>query len=318
MEADWLELPELRELGSYLTLARLERGLSQGKLARDCKLSQAQVSLFEAGRRLPSLDQFRRLRALDVPIQRLLSGLDRPGVELKDLAVELRGLGAVDLWVADSAVPGAARRPEEVIALAVSGNSPDPRVVEALPALLSWNDVNPLMLRAHGIATKTTYRLAWLADVALAIDRRKGFPGGCRRGPLERFIKVVGLPPTAKPWDDLGRPTENPPKSPIWRRWKIRYGAEIDDFERRALALAPSHNTGQKLPESGRTRVFIGGRQKVEGKAFPKMTSMQANKLLIKLVKKRKNTTERAQGLRKGRPFLVAVDSELTRTCRAG
>src|SRR5947207_11652544 len=169
MEADWLDLPELRNLGTNLLLLRLERGLSQGRLARECKLSQAQVSLFEAGRRLPSLDQFVRLaRALDVPLQRLLSGFDRPGVALKDLAVELRQLGATDLWVADAAVPGAARRPEEVIALAVSGSSPDPRVVETLPALLSWNEINPLILKAHGIATKTNYRLAWLADVALA------------------------------------------------------------------------------------------------------------------------------------------------------
>jgi transcriptional regulator with XRE-family HTH domain len=239
MEGEWLNLPELRTLGANLLLARLDRGFSQGRLAGECKLSQAQVSLFEAGRRLPSLDQFVRLaRALDVPLQRLLTGADRPGVELKDLAVELRRLGAADLWIADTAIPGAARRPEEVIVLALSGRSPDPRIIETLPALLSWNEIHPAILRAHGIATKTTYRLAWLADVALAIDRQGGFPGGCRRDPLERFLKTVGLPPDRAAWDDLGRPSEGTPTSPVWMRWKIRYGAMAEDFDRRAKELA--------------------------------------------------------------------------------
>jgi len=277
MEADWLDLPELRKLGTNLLLMRLEQGLSQDRLARECTLTQSQVSLFEAGRRLPSLDQFVRLaRALDVPLQRLLSGVDRPGVELKDLAVELRRLGAVDLWVADYAIPGAARRPEEVIALAVSGSSPDPRVVETLPALLSWNEISPLFLRAHGIATKTIYRLAWLADIALAIERQQGFPGECRRGPLERFVKVVRLPPQGTPWDDLGRPAEGPPTSPIWRRWKISNGVKLEDFTRRALALAPTRESGKEGAEVGGARVRAVLRQREEGAASPKSTSKRA------------------------------------------
>jgi len=249
---DRLELPELRGLGTNLLVARLDRGLTQGQLARASGLSQARVSLFEAGRRLPSLDQFIRIaRALDVPLQRLFSGADRPGVELKDLAVELRRLGASDLWVAEAPLPGAARRPEEVIALAVAGGSPDPRVVETIPALLSWNEVDPHVLWAHGIETGTAYRLAWLADVALTIDREYGIPGGCRRGQLERFVLEVGPPPREVPWDDLGRPTEVAPTSPVWRRWRISNGVSLDDFDRRASALAASG-------ESLRTAVAVG------------------------------------------------------------
>src|SRR4051794_8795719 len=113
VKSEWQDLPELRSVGTNLLFARLDRGFSQGRLARECRLAQTQISLFESGQRLPSLDQFVRLaRALDAPLQRLISGSDRPGVELRDLAVELRRLGAADLWVADSAVPGAARRPE--------------------------------------------------------------------------------------------------------------------------------------------------------------------------------------------------------------
>lgn len=261
MDTDWQDLPELRGLGVHLLRARLERGYSQGRLARECKLSQAQVSLFEAGRRLPSLDQFVRLaRALGVPLQCLLTGTSRPGVELKDLAVELRLLGAVDLWVLDVGVPGAARRAEEVIALAASGHSPDARVVETLPALLSWNAIHPAVLRGHGIATKTTNRLAWLADVALTIDQKRGFPGGCRREPLERFLKVVKLPPAGNAWDDLGRPGEIPPASPVWRRWKVSYGATAEDFERRARELVAYREALKGQPGPGGVRTRATGR----------------------------------------------------------
>jgi transcriptional regulator with XRE-family HTH domain len=257
------DLAELRDLGAHLLRARLDRGLSQGMLARRCNLAQSQVSWFESGRRRPSLEQFVRIaRALDLPLQRLLSGTDRPGVGLADLALELRRLGAVDLWIDGATVPGAARRPEEVIALAVSGPGPDPRVVEAIPALLSWNGINPSILRAFGAATKTAYRLAWLADVALTIERRKGFPGGCRREPLERFLKAIGPPPGEAAWDDLGKPVQGTPSSPVWRRWKIRYGATADDFDRRAKDLASIGGPAEARSRSaeGRTRATPGAR----------------------------------------------------------
>lgn len=260
MDAGWLDLPELRDLGEHVRRARRARGYSQERLSRECGLSQAHISLFEAGRRLPSLDQFVRLaRVLDVPLQRLLTGSDRPGLELRDLAVELRGLGGGDLWIADALVPGAARRPEEVIAVAAAGRNPDPRIIETLPALLSWNVLSPALLRAHAARARTSYRLAWLADVALTIDRRRGFPGGCRRDSLGRFLERVEPPPKTAAWDDLGRPSEKAATSPIWRRWKIGYGAKVDDFESRARALLSvrpaemglsGRNEGTTLPKA--------------------------------------------------------------------
>src|SRR5579884_1138320 len=88
------EEPELRLLGGNLHAARARRGLSQTALARHCSLSQAQISYFELGLRRPTLDQFIKLaRALDVPLQRLFHGVDRPGVTPRDLAIELRNLG---------------------------------------------------------------------------------------------------------------------------------------------------------------------------------------------------------------------------------
>jgi transcriptional regulator with XRE-family HTH domain len=231
----------LRHLGSYLTAARRQRGLSQAELAARCDLSQAQISYFELGRRRPTLDQLVRIaKALDVSLAKLVAGSSRPGDGLRDIAIELRDLGLVDLWVDDPVVPGAFRRPEEVIARAVSGQEPDPRILEAIPALLAWNRINPVLLRAHGVMAKprVTRRLAWLADIALAIDRRGGFPGGCRKGQLVRFTqKIPASPPESDDWDSLGRPMANTPTSPIWRRWRISYDADLAQFEQRARHL---------------------------------------------------------------------------------
>jgi transcriptional regulator with XRE-family HTH domain len=232
----------LERLGLYLLQARKNARWSQSDLAKRAQLSQEQISYFESGRRRPTLDQLLRIaRALDVSVQGLLSGSDRPGEGLADIAIELRRLGIEDLWVKDAVVPGAFRRPEEVISLALSAREPDPRVVEAIPAVLAWNELDPTLLRAYGVMTKTTARIAWLADVALAIERQGGFPGGCRREPLERFLK--NLETTRKllslrGWDDLGRPMSGEPTSPIWKRWHIAYAASLDEFEGRARHLS--------------------------------------------------------------------------------
>ena len=232
---------ELPQLGSHLVTARYQRGLSQGELAAHSGLSQAQISYFELGRRSPTLDQLVRIaRSLDVPLERLIAGSNRPGGELRDIAIELRHLGLVNLWVDDPAVPGAFRRPEEVIARAVSGQEPDPRVLEAIPAILAWNRINPTLLRAYGTTVKprVTRRLAWLADIALAIDRRGGFPGGCRKDALARFTKMIPLStPGSDAWDSLGHPMTGTPASPIWKRWRIRYDADLTQFEQRARHL---------------------------------------------------------------------------------
>jgi transcriptional regulator with XRE-family HTH domain len=234
------ELPELGDLGSFLTAARLERGLSQVELAARCALSQTQISYFEVGQRRPTLSQILRIAsALDVSLQRLITGSDRPGIRLSDIAIELRYLGIADLWVKDAAVPGAFRPAEEVIALAVSGEEPDPRILEAIPAVLAWNDIDPVLLRAYSLTTRphTARRLAWLADIALAIDGRGGFPGGCRKEQLTRFSRSIQAPAERDAWDSLGRPSAKPATSPLWKRWRISYDADLLIFEQRARHL---------------------------------------------------------------------------------
>jgi transcriptional regulator with XRE-family HTH domain len=258
------ESRELKELGTLLRTARLERGLSQAELAALCGLSQVQVSYFEVGQRRPTLDQvFRIAKALDVPIQKLITGSDRLGTELRDIAFELRRLGIADLWVKDAVVPGAFRRAEEVIPLAVAGHEPEPRIIEAIPAVLAWNEIDPILLRAYSLTTRprTARRLAWLADVALAIDRRSGFPGGCRKEPLFRVTTIIRPPsPDRDVWDTLGRPMAKLPPSPIWRRWKINYDADLDVFEQRARNLDELRSQFGAHCPARRVRQYEGGR----------------------------------------------------------
>jgi len=209
-------------------------------------------------RRRPTLGLlFQIARTLDVPIQRLVGGADRPVNELREIAVELRNVGIEDLWVRDAVVPCAFRRPEAVIVLAVCGE-PDARILEALPAVLAWNAWDRRLLRAFSREAeprpRVIYRLAWLADIALAIERRRGFPGGCRSGQLIDFVRSLKRP-ESKHWDGLGRPMVNEPRSTIWRRWKIRYDAGLEEFEKRAEALAELRQRGHgRLMHSGRGR----------------------------------------------------------------
>src|SRR5437763_11781218 len=112
---------ERTEISKRLRTARLEKGLTQAALAERCRLQRQQITYFERGTRIPSLDQLLRFaQALDLPLQRFLSGGDRPGGGVRDLAIELRNLGLIDLWVDKPLVPGAFRRPEEIVALAVA------------------------------------------------------------------------------------------------------------------------------------------------------------------------------------------------------
>jgi transcriptional regulator with XRE-family HTH domain len=241
INADAPEIGGLGKLGLNLRVARLQRVLSQAELAARSGLSQTQISYFEAGQRLPSLEHLLCIaRSLDVSIQKLIGGSDRPGTELREIAIELRHLGVVDLWVKDAQVPGTFRRAEDLIALVVAPEEPDPRILEAVPALLAWNEIDPILLQAFGLTygPRICRRLAWLADVTLAIDKQGGFPGGCRKEALARFTRLVSSPDSDRDaWDSLGRPMAKLPSSPLWKRWRINYDASLDEFKARAKHL---------------------------------------------------------------------------------
>ena len=257
IKAGALESVELECLGLYLRAARFQRVLSQSELAAMSGLSQTQISYFEAGQRLPSLDQlFQIARALDASIQELIEGSDKPRTDLKGVAVELRHMGIADLWVKDALVPGAFRRPEDLIALVVAPEEPDPRILEAVPAMLAWNEIDPILLQAHGLTNgpRVCRRLAWLADMTLAIDKQGGFPGGCRKDALARFARLVSLPDADREvWDSLGRPMAKLPPSALWRRWRISYDADLGEFKARAQHLVELRSARRRTPTCGRS-----------------------------------------------------------------
>jgi transcriptional regulator with XRE-family HTH domain len=233
---------ELAPLGKNLAKARAARGWTQALLADRAGLKRTHLVFFENGKRVPLLDQLIRLaKALEVPLQWFLSGTEHPGGEIRDIVLELRRLGLIDLWFDEPSVPGAFRHREEVIALAVTGEEPEARIIEGLPAILAWNQWRIPLLRGFLRGQVAARRIAWLADIALGIHRANGFPGGCVSAKhLTRLVKTV-TPPNAESWDSLGRSSEGPPRSPIWKRWRVSYPATLDLFRKRAESLVELH-----------------------------------------------------------------------------
>jgi transcriptional regulator with XRE-family HTH domain len=233
---------ELRNLGKWTLKARIQQGLTQKELALRAGISQPRISGIEKGVVLPTLPQLIRLaRVLVVPVQWFFNGSVIPGAGELDIALQLQWLKIVDLFVPESLVPGAFRPIEEVLTLAVRGNQPNPRIIEAIPAVLAWNRWSPGRLREYSRPRdgKASIRLAWLADVTLTIQRTVGFPGGCRRiQDLESFVgslsKATNLSLTN---DDLGRPGDEETLPPVSKRWRISYDLPLSSFIDRARRL---------------------------------------------------------------------------------
>jgi len=238
---------EFSALGKHLASARARLGLTQGELARLTGIDRTALNRIERSQRRPTLAQVSRLAtALQVSLQWFITGSNWPGTALQDIAIELQYLGTADLWVPHARLPGAFRAREEVIALAVSGDEPEPRIIEAIPAILAWNHWNVRLLRAYASlhGRRGLYRLAWLADVAVTIDQHFGFPGGCpakrQLSPLLRRLRAVYKRDGRKTLaglDGVGRPAKGGAPHPVWKRWNINYAADLTTFRNRAAAL---------------------------------------------------------------------------------
>jgi transcriptional regulator with XRE-family HTH domain len=227
-----------KRLGSYLLAARSKQGLTHKDLASRTGLDPSHISLFERDVRRPSLEQLVSLAgALSVPLQWLLTGANEPGIELPDMAVQLRHLGVVDLFVPTATVPGAFRPAEEIVALVVSGDRPEPRLVEAVPAVLAWNPWDVRLLEAYGQShdPRAAPRLAWLAEAALRIHERRGFPGGLVDSAVLSAFAANTRP--SQECDSLGRPTLDGDLPPLWKRRNITYAADLETFRHRAEHL---------------------------------------------------------------------------------
>jgi transcriptional regulator with XRE-family HTH domain len=229
----------------YFQQARSWRGLTQKQLAERCGLHQSILSRIESGKRDATFREAVKLaNALHVPLEWFVTGNDRPGTSLPDLAAELWHLGIVDLVVPHARVPGTYRPQEEVLALAVGTERPEPRVIEALPAVLAWNRWRPGVLEAFARVThpKTLTRLAWLTEITLLLERTGGFPGGLRSADdLTELLTKVDRPHEP---DDLGQPGGPVPDHRAWKYWRITYAVELSAFRERAETLCSLREGG--------------------------------------------------------------------------
>jgi transcriptional regulator with XRE-family HTH domain len=244
------------QLGEYLATARAQSRLTQDELAERCGMTQSEISKLEAGERRPLPHQLARLaRELGVALQWFLTGHNQPGFDLGDMALEFRHLGIVDLFIPDPSVPGAFRLPEQIVACAVSGDLPDPRIVEALPAVFAWNTWNEHLLSAFGRSNerRVVARLAWLADVALTIHKAHRFPGGFV-DPV-RLATFVRRTKPGRAADDLGCPAASEEElPPVSRRWNIHYAADLARFRNRAEHLLSLRNEEARVRSVPRRR----------------------------------------------------------------
>jgi len=228
---------EASKIGANLEAARLFEKMTQAALARRTGISRTQIVKMEAGQTVPRLDEAVRLAdALHVPVQQFLNGKKRPGANLNGIAHELFQLGIRDLVVSDAAVPGAFRRPEQVISLALRGERPEVRILEAMPYVFSRHRLNARLSLAFAdlYDQRVKVRMAWLCDVTLTIARK----GTLSIAPdveqaLERLTTSVKKP---KVPDGVGHPSEGS-LSPVWRRWNITYSGNMAAFEARIRSL---------------------------------------------------------------------------------
>jgi transcriptional regulator with XRE-family HTH domain len=227
------------QLGTHLAHARHAAGLTQGALAVRSGLRQKDISLIETGHWQPSLRILTNIaRHLDVSLQYFIIGQNQPEEHPHQLTLELRNLGIIDLDSSQAIVPGAFREREQVLALSLTGDSPDPRVIEALPYVLllhSW-DAETFIAFSKRFDKRAHYRAAWLIQIALIIrDELLSSRNIRREQALERIVmkarKSINL-------DDLGYPSNHPDKlSHIYRRWNIDYATTIDEFLARGKKL---------------------------------------------------------------------------------
>ena len=166
-----MQFEKLRSLGLHLPAARLQRVLSQPELAAKSGLSQTHISYLRSRTALaiarPTAPYCAGPRCFHPKIdRRQLTARERNcGISRSSCGI----LGVVDLWVNDVMRPwciSPARGADRV--RSVAPEEPAPRILEAVPALFAWNEIDPILLQAfrtdqRGIGRRR--RLAWLADV---------------------------------------------------------------------------------------------------------------------------------------------------------
>jgi hypothetical protein len=158
-------------------------------------------------------------------------------------------LGIRDLVVSDSQVPGSFRHDEEVVVLAVSGDRPEPRVVEAIPFVLARRDFNGSLVAAFANLhdKRARGRLAWLSELTLLFSRSRPTPLTIESTPAS-IQSLIDQGVKAPEPDSLGHPrTGRAP--PVWLRWNITYAGTVDDFVRRTNEVAAAYRSSRFITD---------------------------------------------------------------------
>jgi len=233
-----------RQFSDNVKSARELRLLTQNELAILASISRPQIVRMESGSYSPDVPQLLRLAAaLRVPLEYLTAGRWRPSSSLRGLAFDLHRLGIRDLEVSGSEVPGSLRHPEEVVALALAGDRPEVRVLEALPLVLAGVRLRVPLVNAFALSTgdkRVRTRLGWLCDITLILSKQSTFPATVvAPRSLEvlskRFLRFVDK--KAAP-DTLGHPGNFTSRLLPWKRWHINYAGRLDDFLKRSQEAA--------------------------------------------------------------------------------
>ena len=228
--------------------ARISSGYNLTELARLSGMSRSVLSRIESGTAMPRFDDAVRLaQAMHVPLEMLANGRWRPNGDLRSLAMELHHLGIRDMIFAGAPTPGALRRTEEVLVLALQGERPDPRIVEAIPFVLATVRFSPMRLAAFskGMTPKLSGRLAWLCEIALILAETNTFSGGLAD---ERQLAATIRRGVKSPEpDSLGHPRARDDAPPAWKRWNITYAGNLKDFRERTAQLEVARSRSPAL-----------------------------------------------------------------------
>ena len=239
-------------LASNVAVFRKAAGFTQAALARRTGIPRVRIARIETAVYLPSLEETFRLAAvLRVSVEFLVRNRLWPARSLRGIAVELHWMGIRDLEIPDLVPPCSFRTREEVLVLAVMGDRPEPRVVEALPLVLCVNKFRPQLVSGFcdRYDPRAARRLAWLRDVTASLARRKGFPFEIRdEDSLGWAAFQSGARSQVDEPDSLGHPGEGP-LPPLWRRWNVTYAGTPDDFLWRVAEAATAYHATGGLDE---------------------------------------------------------------------
>lgn len=240
-----------KPIGQWLKHARKQAGLTLGNLSRRTGVSTSSLARFESGRAEPAFgDVCVIAQQLGWPILYFATGHQRTGDDPRAVAAHLRFFGLRDIRLAEPVLLGEVRAFEQLLADIVS-RPIDPRVLEALPALLLRNRFEPSQLISAAQSLGSLRRVGWLANVAAHIST--GLPLGAAQPDTQRRLstleqtaseKLRERKPATIDYVSARLSTSAAARGRLWktsppltRRWRIACDIQLREFAKRAESI---------------------------------------------------------------------------------